>query len=372
MRVLFFSGYNHPSHHRKVELLADTPDIEIRQILLPGSGKETGVQSSANGRQDYFVREIPVYSLGAAGDIHRIYHWPPAFGLGNWKPDIIQCEHELESVMTAEIAIAARLFAPNAHLIVYSWQNILRNRTLPVRLLSHFNLRAAHHAICASNEAVRVLQSQGYARGATVMPLMGLDTRYFYPNQTPLRVKLNLESFVIGYVGRLVPEKGIDLILQAAAHLQQSADVLIVGDGPEKAQLQSLATQLGIGERCYFVDAVPQDEVVNYYNAMDVLILPSRTTPNWKEQFGRVLVEAMACKVAVVGSDSGAIPEVIRDAGYIFPEEDVAVLTRILNQLMQQPEIRKKFVERGYQHAIATYSIERIAMNTLEIWQTLQ
>ncbi len=372
MHVLLFSGYNHPSHHRKVELLADAPNVEIRQILLPDSGKKGGVQSSANGRREYYVREVPVYSLGEPGDVHRIYQWPPVFGIRAWKPDIIQCEHELESVLTAEIAIAARFAAPGARLIVYSWQNILRNRTLPVRMISHFNLRSAHHAICASTEAVSVLQSQGYAKGATVMPLMGLDRRYFYPNQTALRTQLKLGKFVVGYIGRLVPEKGIDLILRAVAQMQQSVDLLIVGDGPEKAQLQSLATQLGIGERCLFVAAVPQTDVVNYYNVMDVLALPSRTTANWKEQFGRVLVEAMACKVVVVGSNSGAIPEVVGDAGCIFPEGDFNALATILNHLETDKEYRYEIAERGYQRALATYSIERLATNTLDLWETLR
>jgi len=89
------------------------------------------------------------------------------------------------------------------------------------------------------------------------------------------------------------------------------------------------------------------------------VVLPSCTTRVWKEQFGRILVEAMACKVPVVGSDSGAIPEVVGDAGLIFPEGDAAALAECLRQLKESPELRQELAERGYVRAATHYSQER-------------
>ncbi len=102
---------------------------------------------------------------------------------------------------------------------------------------------------------------------------------------------------------------------------------------------------------------------------MDVLVLPSRTTPVWKEQYGRVLLEAMVCQVPIVGSDSGAIPEVVGPAGLIFPEGNVDQLVRSLNTLYASPELAQRYGQAGYAQAIAGYSQEAIATRLLEVYQ---
>jgi glycosyltransferase involved in cell wall biosynthesis len=147
--------------------------------------------------------------------------------------------------------------------------------------------------------------------------------------------------------------------------------LLILGDGSDLAKMEQLAQELGIAGRCHFVPAAPYDMVSDYLNALDMLVLPSRTTPNWKEQFGRVLVEAMACKVAVVGSDAGAIPEVIGDAGRIFPESQPAALAAIVAELASDQAMRQSLAERGYQRALERYRVERLAADVLGIWQKI-
>ena len=100
-------------------------------------------------------------------------------------------------------------------------------------------------------------------------------------------------------------------------------------------------------------------------------MLPSRTTPVWKEQFGRVLAEAMACKVPVIGSDSGAIREVIGDAGLIFPEGNVAALADCLRLLNASPSLRHDLAERGYVRASGLYTQEHIAEQTADFYRQL-
>lgn len=102
MRILFISGYNHPSQHRKVELLADFAEVEILHILGPDSGRASGTYLSANGQRAYQVQILPVRQLGHAGDPHRMIHWPSRFGVRSFEPDIVHCEHEQESLMAAE------------------------------------------------------------------------------------------------------------------------------------------------------------------------------------------------------------------------------------------------------------------------------
>jgi glycosyltransferase involved in cell wall biosynthesis len=372
MRVLFIAGYNHPAYHRKVELLADVPDVEILHISISGYGKDPGRYLSANGQRSYGVQTFPAHWLGQPGDAHRGFLWPPHYCMGQFKPHIIHSESDVETLGTAEIALARWVLAHRGKLIEYSWQNVFRPRSLPVYLLSAMTLRAADHIVCASQEAVAVLRQQGYRGGVSIMPLVGLDARYFYPKPVPeLRARLGLQGIVIGYVGRLIPAKGVDTLLYAFARLAAPAQLLILGSGIEKNNLRALAESLDVADRCHFVDHVNYDSVADYINAMDVLVLPSRTTTQWKEQFGRVLMEAMGCKVAVVGSDSGAIPEVIDKAGYIFPEGNVDALAAILNRLTTDASVRQKIAECGYRHVLANYGVEHLAEQVLQIWRGL-
>jgi glycosyltransferase involved in cell wall biosynthesis len=108
-----------------------------------------------------------------------------------------------------------------------------------------------------------------------------------------------------------------------------------------------------------------------YYSGLDVLVLPSRTRSNWKEQFGRVLIEAMACQVAVVGARCGAIPEVIGDAGLTFTEGDPADLRAQLQTLLENARQRLELAEKGRQRVLDRFTQSQIAARTVEIYRGL-
>ena len=130
--------------------------------------------------------------------------------------------------------------------------------------------------------------------------------------------------------------------------------MVIAGTGPEQVALKDLAQRLGLLDKVTFLGKVSSTAMPAVYASMDVLALPSRTTTTWKEQFGRVLIEAMACRVPVIGSDSGEIPNVIGDGGLVFPEDDAAALADLLIVFAQQPILREHLARRGYERAIDT------------------
>jgi glycosyltransferase involved in cell wall biosynthesis len=133
--------------------------------------------------------------------------------------------------------------------------------------------------------------------------------------------------------------------------------------------LERLARQLHISERVFFEGQVPSTQMPAFYHQIDALAVPSRTLPNWKEQFGRVLVEAMACGLPVVGSNSGEIPNVIGDAGLIFPENDASELRRHLLHLQQQPDLRRELGQRGRHRVLERYTQAQVAAQTVQVYR---
>src|SRR5262249_12965257 len=136
---------------------------------------------------------------------------------------------------------------------------------------------------------------------------------------------------VVGFIGRVVPEKGVDVLVDALATMDTR--LLVVGDGVARADLETRTASWPRG-KVTFVGAALDSSVPDFLACIDVLVLPSRTTPTWAEQFGHVLIEAMAAGVPVIGSSSGAIPEVIGEAGLLFPENDARALRVQLTTLL--------------------------------------
>jgi glycosyltransferase involved in cell wall biosynthesis len=184
---------------------------------------------------------------------------------------------------------------------------------------------------------------------------------------------------VVGYVGRLRAEKGLDVLIAALARLlrqQEPPDppprLLLIGSGPAQATLEALAHAAGCAHAVEFCPALPPAQVAQQMAArLHALVLPSRATPVWKEQFGRVLVEAMACGVPVVGSSSGAIPEVIGGAGLTFAEDDAAALAACLQRLRQSPTLRATLAQRGRARVLQHYTQEHIAARTAACYRQL-
>lgn len=380
MRILFIAGYLNDTHHRKVEFLADAPDVELLHVLHPAGGRASGRYPSADGRRTYSVEVVARPSLGQPDDPHRHFHWPWPAAVRAFRPDLIHCEYEQESLMTADVALLRRWLAPRAPLVLYAWQNLLRPRRVWLRTLSAWTLRQAQALVCGNTAAVQVARAQGFAGRAEVRPMIGVDVRVFHPRAVPeVRARLGLAGPVVGYVGRLVPEKGVDVLLRAVARMTEPAQILIVGGGPQEAELRALANALGLAGRCVFTGESAPRCVSDYMNALDVLALPSRAARHWQEQFGRVLAEAMACRVAVVGADTGAIPEVLgfskgsatEAAGRVFPEGDAEALARQLDELLRRPDKRAELAGRGYARAQTLYTAEGLAAGTLALWRDL-
>ena len=190
--------------------------------------------------------------------------------------------------------------------------------------------------------------------GATASPPSALDTPSFAPTRS---ARAAGEGLVIGTVKALAPAYGVDLLLRAFARLEPrpgepAATLLIVGDGPQAAELRALADALGIAARVRFAGAVPHAEVPAWLNRLDVFVAPSRI-----ESFGVAVLEASACARPVLVSDAGGLPEVVLDGetGLVVPSGDVAALAAALARLVDDAALRQGLGEAGRRHVQQRY-----------------
>ncbi|MCX8038068.1 MAG: glycosyltransferase [Candidatus Sumerlaeia bacterium] len=302
---------------------------------------------------------------------HAAFHVYPRLIsiLARTRPDIIDLYEEPYTFIAWLVAWWRNQFAPGTRLVFTACQNISKRYPPPFRQMERYVLQSADAAMALNREAVGVFRAKGYDGPFEVVPT-GIDpARLHRVDAGDLRRNLGLTRPTVGYLGRLVEEKGVATLLEALAVVNDgSFQLLLVGDGPEKATLRRRAHDLRIADHVVWADSIGSESVARYLSAMDVLVLPSLTRPHWKEQLGRVLIEAMACETAVVGSDSGAIPEVIGDAGLIFPEGNALELRAALDRLIGDAELRRDLAARGRRRAESEFNWATIASRIRAVW----
>ncbi len=317
--------------------------------------------------EGYRLRVLPIRWNGS----YHLHHYPTLpQELQALQPDLLHMDEEPYNLATW-LGIRAGLRA-GAVPLFFTWQNLHRRYPPPFRWMERANYRHCPAALAGNQEAAEVLRRKGYPGQVTVIPQFGVDPNIFAPapDGQPMA-----GLFRIGYAGGLILEKGVDLLLRACAGLGGSWQLSLVGSGPEEARLARLAQELGIQERVRFLGRLPSHAMPDFYRTLDVLVLPSRTRPNWKEQFGRVLVEAMACGVPVIGSDSGEIPRVIGQGaeagGLIFPEENGEALCSRLQELAGAPDRRRELGQAGRARVLERFTMARIAQETVAVYRQL-
>ena len=365
MRVLMLSkACVVGTYQRKLEeLAAVAPDLDL-VVAVPPAWKDAWGRTELQRAYTHGYR-LEITPIALNGSYHL--HFYPRFGalMETVRPDIVHIDEEPYNFATYHANRIAR--CAGAKTLWFSWQNLHRRYPPPFSWMERYNLNHIDYGMVGSESAARVWRAKGFTKPLAVIPQFGVDPALFHP---PAKRSTG-DGVHIAYVGRLVPEKGVDLLLEALGSLDGPWHATILGGGPAAADLDAQAARLGIRDAVTFRDAVPSTSMPEIYRTVDVLVLPSRVKRNWVEQFGRVLIEAMASGAAVVGSDTGEIPYVIGEAGLVVPEGDSDALRSALDTLIRDPDLRLTLGRQGRARVLDHYTQDRIARATTDVYRRL-
>jgi glycosyltransferase involved in cell wall biosynthesis len=280
------------------------------------------------------------------------------------RPQVAFIEEEPFALPTAQWGLTlSRLGVPFG---VQNYENIDRALPAPIRWLRTRVLHKAAFVAARSQTAAELAREWG-ARGEIALtppPVPALAR----PADEP---SADSRPFTVGCAGRLIESKGLMDVLAAVRRLQAPVELVLIGDGALRGQLEGQSIP---GSTVRVIDDLRHEQMGAGYAQLDVLVLASHTTPTWKEQFGRVIIEALWCGVPVVGSDSGEIPWLIglTGGGLVFAEGDVEQLAERLTQLREAPALRRELaaagkatVERMFTVPAATDPLERLLENAV-------
>jgi glycosyltransferase involved in cell wall biosynthesis len=270
-----------------------------------------------------------------------------------------------EPYILAGFQIARALRNDRAKFCFWTAQSYVKRYPPPFGYFEKRVLARAQSWAAQAGLVYDAMLKHGYPRETARTITLAVDLDAFAPLahhvRATVRNELGLRGPVIGFVGRLVQEKGLDVLMRALEKLNPETpwSLLLLGSGDYHDKILNWAKHRGWSERVK-IKLVNHADVPRYIGAMDMLVAPSQSAKNWREQFGRMLVEAFACGVPVIGSDSGEIPFVIGDAGKVVPEADVAAWTNAIQELLTNPDLRANLAKRGLERA-NKYSVRSIA-----------
>lgn len=351
-------------YQRKLEELARLPDVTLK-VLVPPSWNDRGgrVPLERAHTLGYDLEAIPI---AFNGNYHLHFYPTLARHVRAFRPDVVHIDEEPYNLATWQ---AMRLSVGiGARALFFTWQNLLRRYPAPFRWMEAYNYRHAAYAIAGNQEAAAVLRAKGFAGPVAVIPQFGVDTDRFAPAEN---APAPGAPFTVGFIGRMVPEKGVGLLLDAASAIGGDWRLVYIGEGPARAELEARVRAMGLTSRVAFRPRMPSVEMPAALRQLHALVLPSVTQPNWKEQFGRVLIEAMACGVPVIGSSSGEIPNVIGDAGLVFPEGDAEALRGALVRLRDDGDLWRALAAAGRARVLAEFTHAQVAQKTYHVYRAM-
>jgi glycosyltransferase involved in cell wall biosynthesis len=332
-------------------------------LVVAARWEEGGSPVAFTPDGDHFV--VPARTIGRHPNLFLYDPRPLWRLLGSTRWDVIDLQEEPFGLAVAEVLLLRRLRSLHTPFVIYSAQNIDKRYPPPFRWLERWTLRRAAGAYPCNAEAGVILRRKGLRGALTVLPL-GVDVERFAPVEHPPPSR----RLRVGFVGRLIPHKGVDVLIEAVAG-DDRLTAEIFGAGPEADRLVALADRRGLAHRVTFHGHVDEKDIPGVYREIDVLAVPSVPMPGWVEQFGRVVVESQASGIPVVASASGALPDVVGEDGLLVPPGDPTALRTALGRLLDEPGLWSRLRSAG-SDAARRCSWESVARSQLALYETVR
>ncbi|NVM04907.1 MAG: glycosyltransferase family 4 protein [Candidatus Helarchaeota archaeon] len=364
-----------PEYQKKWELLADYDDVNLI-LLVPDHWRENYSDIYLEKNRSSKLNIISGKVIFPGYENRGFYYTSLVKAIRRSKPDIIHLLEEPYSLFSLQTIALKKLLAKKARVIFFTSDNLSYNYKFPYRFsfflkrIEIFTFKNLDYALCVNEEVKNILRLKEFNKPAKILPHCFDFSLFKKTDPGKLKDELELKGTVIGFIGRIIREKGLNTLLKACSELTEEFTLLIIGRGNYKSELIKLSKELSITERIRFIDVVKYEKVPKYLGLMNIFVLPSVTTERWKEQFGRVIIEAMACEVPIIGSSSGAIPEVIGEYGLIFRENDYIDLKNKILILMKNREYRNRLIELGINY-VKNFSVEKFAKKVYAIYREL-
>ncbi len=341
---------------------ARAPEIEVH-LVVPSRWREYGRAMTADPPDDPGAKvHIEPIWLPHIPLIKWYAHFYPRLGrtIRGINPDVIHLWEEPWSV----VAMQAAFLKGGAALVLEVDQNLIKRLPFPFEAIRHYVLARTALILSRSDEATAVVRAFGFA--GPIRPIgYGVDQETFSPAAS---VRQQGGSLRVGYLGRLVEDKGLQDALLAIARARSPVSLAIMGEGPYRQRLERHISELGLQQRVNLRGWGGAPDAAQFLRSLDVSILLSRSSPNLLEQFGRTIIESQSCGVPVIGTDSGAIPNVIGDGGWVIPERDPTALAELFDRLSATPEevlSKKRF---GLANVASRFTYEKTAQILAEAW----
>ena len=305
----------------------------------------------------------------AARTVHTMLYGWPLRALLQQPWDLVHCWEEPYVAAAAQVAAWTPVKVP---LVFATFQNIDKRYPPPFSWFERYVAGRADGLVAFGQTMLEVARTHGFVPRRTRVIPIGVDTVRFAPHaavRAGIRASFGWDDGtpVVGFVGRFVPEKGLELLTSVLGGLRRPWRALFVGSGPLDAPLRQWAAPFG--DRVQIAATVAHDAVPDWLNAMDVLCAPSQTTRTWREQFGRMLIEAFAVGLPVIASDSGEIPHVVGDAGIVLPERDAAAWTTTLDALLCDANRRTALGHAARARAVSVYDWRVVARQHVRFFE---
>jgi glycosyltransferase involved in cell wall biosynthesis len=355
--------------------VAKYSDVDLT-LLVPKYWPQFNRRVDLEKEGDASYRILPVqpltWGIRKNGLLNATHIYPGAKKIvESLRPDIIELWEEPFSAVTTQFIFWTRKTVPNSKIVFFSAQNVLKRYPFPFCAFEKYAYHHAQFAFLMNRKVIEVIRRKGYDKQFVVLPL-GVDADIFRKKDTRhLKSMLGVKGFVVGFVGKITRQKGILHLIETVSQVNKNVQLLIVGDGELRDEAEQLIDGVGLRGRTIFIDGVAHSQIPDYLNCMDILVLPSLSFPHLKEQFGRVIIEGMACEVPVIGSDSGEIPSTIGNAGLIFKEGDIRDLKEKIDALMRNRALRSSLARRGRKRVLEHFTWKVIAEKQYRVYQEL-